>query len=151
MRSVDRDDLPDGGAGQFARTVRTLKELVPDILVECLVSDFGGAAAPVEHLAACGLDVYAHNVETVERLQRHVRDPRATYGQSLSQLARAKGAARNAGRKILTKSSLMLGLGETRDELRRAMADLRDVDVDVVTFGQRGAVSFLDVRGEPSC
>jgi len=136
LTSVDRDDLPDGGAGHFARTVRTLKELQPDILVECLVSDFGGAPEPVEHLAACGLDVYAHNVETVERLQKFVRDPRAAYGQSLLALRRAKRAAKDAGRAILTKSSLMLGLGETRDELRRAMTDLRAHDVDVVTFGQ---------------
>ena len=91
---MDRDDLEDGGAGHFARTVTTLKELVPDILVECLVSDFGGAAAPVEHLAACGLDVYAHNVETVPELQAEVRDRRANWAQSIDVLrvAKASGA-----------------------------------------------------------
>ena len=137
LTSVDRDDLPDGGAGHFARTVKLLKELQPALLVECLVSDFGGAEAPVRDLARSGLDVYAHNLETVDRLQRFVRDRRATYAQSLRALRLAKATARDAAPKpILTKSSLMLGLGETRDELRFAMQDLRDHDVDVVTFGQ---------------
>jgi len=137
LTSVDRDDLDDGGAGHFAKTVRLLKELKPGILVECLVSDFAGAAAPAETLAACGLDVYSHNLETVERLQPYVRDRRAGYAQSLTSLRRAKAAAALAApAPILTKSSLMLGLGETRDEIRRAMSDLRDNGVDVVTFGQ---------------
>ena len=82
------------------------------------------------------MDVYAHNVETVERLQARVRDPRANYAQSLLQLRRAKAASVDAPSPILTKTSLMLGLGETRDELRRTMADLRANGVDVVTFGQ---------------
>ena len=113
-----------------------LKELQPSILVECLVSDFAGAYEPCTTLATCGLDVYAHNVETVERLQARVRDPRANYAQSLMQLRRAKAASVDAPSPILTKTSLMLGLGETRDELRRTMADLRSNGVDVVTFGQ---------------
>jgi lipoic acid synthetase len=136
LTSVDRDDMADGGSAHFAKTVRLLKELQPSILVECLVSDYAGASAPVEAVATCGLDVYAHNIETVERLQRSVRDPRATYKQSLLQLKRAKAASKDAPRPILTKTSLMLGLGETRDELRRAMFDLRQNGVDVVTFGQ---------------
>ena len=90
---------------------------------------------PCTTLATCGLDVYAHNVETVERLQARVRDPRANYDQSLLQLRRAKAASVDAPSQILTKTSLILGLGETRDELRRNMADLRN-GVDVVTFGQ---------------
>jgi len=133
LTSVDRDDLADGGAGHFARTVALLKELRPEMLVECLVSDFGGALAPVETLAASGLDVYAHNLETVNRLQRRVRDARAGYAQSLRALAHAK---RTAPRSILTKSSLMLGLGETRAEVLAAMRDLRDAGVDVLTLGQ---------------
>ena len=136
LTSVDRDDLEDGGAGHFAKTVGLLKELQPSILVECLVSDFAGAYEPCTTLATCGLDVYAHNVETVERLQKRVRDPRANYAQSLMQLRRAKAASVDAPSPILTKTSLMLGLGETRDELRRTMADLRANGVDVVTFGQ---------------
>ena len=137
MTSVDRDDLPDGGAGHFARTVKLLKEMQPELLVECLVSDFAGDLAPVDLLATSGLDVYAHNVETVDRLQRYVRDRRATYAQSLRALERAKVAAlAGAPHPVLTKTSLMLGLGETRDELRTAMGDLRSHGVDVITFGQ---------------
>ena len=119
-----------------SRRLFGLKELQPSILVECLVSDFAGMMEPCTTLATCGLDVYAHNVETVERLQARVRDPRANYAQSLMQLRRAKAASVDAPSPILTKTSLMLGLGETRDELRRTMADLRANGVDVVTFGQ---------------
>ena len=136
LTSVDRDDIPDGGAEHFARTVRTLKELKSSVLVEALTPDFQGDLDAVKHLANSGLDVFAHNIETVRRLQPRVRDPRANYEQSLLQLRRAKSASRDAPKPILTKTSLMLGLGETRDELRRTMADLRDNGVDVVTFGQ---------------
>ena len=83
LTSVDRDDLADGGASHFSQTVQLLKQLKPELLVECLVSDFAGDADAVKTLATSGLDVYAHNVETVERLQRFVRDPRAGYRQSL--------------------------------------------------------------------
>ncbi|KAJ8604307.1 hypothetical protein CTAYLR_002545 [Chrysophaeum taylorii] len=131
LTSVDRDDLPDGGAGHFAKTVKLLKELRPSILVECLVSDFGGDMDAVATLAASGLEVYAHNLETVRRLTPRVRDRRASYDQSLACLRRAK---RGGG--VVTKSSLMLGLGETEDEIRSAMADLRAADVDVLTLGQ---------------
>jgi len=132
LTSVDRDDLEDGGADHFARTVEFLKLRIPEILVECLVSDFQGDEKAVERLATSGLDVYAHNVETVERLQPHVRDSRANYQQSLSVLKYAK----KVNPEVYTKTSLMLGLGETEEEVIQTMKDLREVNVDVVTFGQ---------------
>merc|ERR1711957_414783 len=102
------------------------------MLVECLVSDFRGVLESVGILARSGLDVYAHNVETVERLQKFVRDPKAGYHQSLSTLRHAKSVQPG----LYTKTSIMLGLGETDDEVIQAMHDLRAIDVDVVTFGQ---------------
>ena len=132
LTSVDRDDLPDGGAQHFAHTVELLKHQKPELLVECLVSDFQGSAESVETLATSGLDVYAHNVETVERLQPFVRDVRANYQQSLFTLKHAKDTVPG----LYTKTSLMLGLGETDEEVIQTMKDLRAVDVDVVTFGQ---------------
>jgi len=132
MTSVDRDDLEDGGAQHFATTVQLLKYNKPELLVECLVSDFQGDEKSVEILADSGLDVYAHNVETVERLQRYVRDPRAGYRQSIDTLAHAKKIKPD----LYTKTSVMLGLGETDEEVIQTMKDLRAVDVDVVTFGQ---------------
>jgi lipoic acid synthetase len=135
LTSVDRDDLEDGGAGHFARTVELLKFRSPGLKVECLVSDFRGDDSAVATLAASGLDVFAHNVETVRRLQKYVRDPRAAYEQSLSVLRAAKRHAPE-GRRLYTKTSIMLGLGETREEVVEAMRDLRAADVDVVTFGQ---------------
>lgn len=132
LTSVDRDDIPDGGASHFATTVELLKHKKPELLVECLVSDFRGDLDSVSLLAQSGLDVYAHNVETVERLQKFVRDPRAGYRQSLSTLQEAK----RVKPELYTKTSLMLGLGETDEEVIQAMKDLRAVDVDVVTFGQ---------------
>ena len=136
LTSVDRDDLPDGGAGHFAKTVRTLKDLKPGILVECLVSDFAGDQEAIRTLALSGLDVYAHNVETVRRLQSYVRDRRAGYDQSLQGLAAAKKMAAAEGRRLYTKTSLMLGLGETKEEVLAAMRDMRAADVDVLTLGQ---------------
>ena len=132
MTSVDRDDLEDGGSGHFATTVEILKERKPELLVECLVSDFRGDLSAVGRLATSGLDVYAHNVETVKRLQRHVRDPRAGYEQSLKTLEHAKVA----NPEVYTKTSVMLGLGETEEEVLECMRELRDVGVDVITFGQ---------------
>ena len=132
LTSVDRDDMEDGGAGHFATTVELIKAKMPDMLVECLVSDFAGNKEAVKRLALSGLDVYAHNVETVERLQRYVRDFRAGYEQSLSVLRHAK----ECNPKVYTKTSLMLGLGETRDEVLQAMRDMREADVDVLTLGQ---------------
>jgi len=135
LTSVDRDDLPDGGASHFARTVQLIKFRAPRMRVECLVSDFAGDEAAVATLAASGLDVFAHNIETVERLQPFVRDKRANYAQSLGVLRAAKRLAPQDAI-LYTKSSIMLGLGETRDEIVQTMADLRAADVDVLTLGQ---------------
>lgn len=132
LTSVDRDDLADGGSGHFARTVRTLKELKPEILVECLTSDFRGDLEAVSVVVQSGLDVFAHNVETVQRLQRIVRDPRAGYDQSLLVLKHAKGVKPG----LVTKSSIMLGLGETDEEIKQTMEDLRMIGVDILTLGQ---------------
>jgi lipoyl synthase len=132
LTSVDRDDLMDGGADHFATTVQLLKQNKPTLLVECLVSDFAGNLTSVATLASSGLDVYAHNVETVERLQPYVRDRRAGYRQSLATLAHAKQQHQQQ-RPLYTKTSLMLGLGETRDEIIQTLQDLRAIDVDVGT------------------
>ena len=132
LTSVDRDDMPDGGAGHFATTVQLIKQRIQKMLVECLVSDFAGDLNSVQLLAMSGLDVYAHNIETVRRLQPFVRDKRATYDQSLNVLKHAK----HCNPTLFTKSSIMLGLGETQEEVVQAMKDLRAADVDVVTFGE---------------
>ncbi|KAA8499562.1 Lipoyl synthase, apicoplast [Porphyridium purpureum] len=132
LTSVDRDDLPDGGAGHFAQTVKYIKTLKPEMLVECLVSDFQGSQDAVCTLAQCGLDVYAHNIETVRRLQPFVRDRRAGYDQSLRVLQMAK----EAKPELFTKTSIMLGLGETDAEVLETLQDLEQHNVDVVTFGQ---------------
>ena len=132
LTSVDRDDLPDGGAYHFAKTVTAIKRVNPETKVEALTPDFGGNPACVELVLDSGVDVYAQNLETVRRLTRGVRDIRASYDQTLKVLAHAKQARPD----IITKTSLMLGLGETRDELLEAMQDLRAAKVDVLTFGQ---------------
>jgi lipoic acid synthetase len=132
LTSVDRDDLPDGGAYHFAATVSLIKKNVPNMLVECLVSDFAGDLESVEVIARSGLDVYAHNVETVRRLQRHVRDRRANFDQSVKTLKHAKVA----NPKLLTKTSIMLGLGETEDEVVDAMREIRSAGIDIITFGK---------------
>ena len=148
LTSVDRDDLADGGADHFAQTVKELKRLDPGLLVEALVSDFRGDQKAVEAIVDSGLDVYAHNVETVYRLQYRVRDPRAGYLQSLGTLQHAKNYARSTGKKLHTKSSIMLGLGETHEELLAAFADLRKYEVDVLTLGQylRPSLKHLPVE-----
>jgi lipoic acid synthetase len=142
LTSVDRDDLPDQGAGHFAETVREIKRRDPGILVEALIPDFRGERALVERVVDAGADVVAHNVETVERLQRPVRDPRAGYEQSLDVLAAVADSPAYA------KTSLMLGLGEYSHEVYRALADLRAMGVDVVTLGQylRPSRTHLDVK-----
>nr|KAJ3420184.1 hypothetical protein HK105_005983 [Polyrhizophydium stewartii] len=132
LTSVDRDDLPDGGASHFASTVRLIKQKAPQILVETLTGDFQGSLKDVETVALSGLDVYAHNIETVENLQPYVRDRRAGFKQSLSVLEHAKKVRPD----LITKTSMMLGLGQTDDEVMQALKDLRVIDVDVVTFGQ---------------
>jgi lipoic acid synthetase len=134
LTMVDRDDLLDGGADHVARTVRRLRELRPDILIETLVGDFHGHMSAVETVTLAAPDVFAHNVETVRRLTRTVRDVRCSYDQSLAVLRRARELA--AGKKLVTKSSVMVGLGETDNEVLETLADLRAAGVDVVTLGQ---------------
>ncbi|XP_077966800.1 lipoyl synthase, mitochondrial-like [Styela clava] len=132
LTSVDRDDLPDGGAEHFSNTVKNIKSFINSIFVECLTPDFRGDKNSIETLATSGLDVYAHNIECVRDLTWLVRDPRATYDQSLSVLSHAKSVNQN----ILTKSSIMLGFGETDEEVLQALKDLRSAEVDCVTLGQ---------------
>ncbi|CAK9158930.1 unnamed protein product [Ilex paraguariensis] len=133
ITSVDRDDLPDQGSGHFAETVQKLKTLKPDMLIEALVPDFRGDPGCVEKVAKSGLDVLAHNIETVEELQSVVRDHRANFKQSMDVLVMAKDYA-PAG--TLTKTSIMLGCGETPDQIVRTMEKVRAAGVDVMTFGQ---------------
>jgi lipoic acid synthetase len=132
MTMVDRDDLLDGGAGHVAKTVSRLKELRPDMVVETLLGDFGGHRDPVEVTVDGGPDVWAHNVEVVPRLQRTIRDVRCSYEQSLKVLRWAKERRPS----VLTKSSIMVGIGETDDEVGATMRDLRGAGVDIVTIGQ---------------
>lgn len=132
LTSVDRDDLADGGARHYAACVRAIKRLNPGTGVEALTPDFGGDHVAVETVVGSGVDVFAQNLETVERLTHPVRDVRAGYAQTLDVLRHAK-IARST---VLTKSSLMLGLGETDDEIHQAMDDLRNARVDVLTLGQ---------------
>jgi lipoyl synthase len=131
LTSVDRDDLGDGGSGAFAATIRAIRARVPGCAVEVLIPDFKGSRAALETVMAEQPDVLNHNVETVVRLQREVRTA-ANYGRSLALLARAK-TLHPAG---LVKSGLIVGMGETREEVLGALADLRAVGVDVVTIGQ---------------
>jgi lipoic acid synthetase len=131
LTSVDRDDLPDGGAAVFAETVRRIRRVVPGCAVEVLIPDFKGDRAALETVAAVEPEVLNHNTETVLRLQREVRTA-AGYGRSLALLARAK-QLNPVG---LVKSGLMVGLGETKEEVLGALADLRAVGVDIVTIGQ---------------
>ncbi|XP_072941732.1 lipoyl synthase, mitochondrial [Epargyreus clarus] len=132
LTSVDRDDLPDGGSSHFAETVREIKRQNKDILVECLVPDFRGDRDCIASIANCGLDVFAHNIETVERLTPFVRDRRAGYRQTLKVLETAK----EVNPDLITKSSIMLGLGETDEEVEKTLKDLRTAGVDCVTLGQ---------------
>jgi lipoyl synthase len=138
VTSVARDDLPDGGAHIFAETIRQLRHAVPSMGVEVLIPDFNGSDAPLRTVMEAQPDILNHNLETVERLQKPVRK-RARYARSLEVLQRAKEMAREiAGRDgtVNTKSSLMVGLGETREELHQAFVDLRKVDCDILTIGQ---------------
>jgi lipoic acid synthetase len=132
LTMVDRDDLPDGGADHVARTVQRIRGASPDTLVETLVGDFAGRRADVETVVQTGRpDVFAHNVEVVPRLQRSMRDARCSWQRSTEVLRWARAAGAN-----VTKSSLMVGCGERADEVREAMALLREADVDVLTIGQ---------------
>ncbi|RHZ53189.1 hypothetical protein Glove_449g9 [Diversispora epigaea] len=132
LTSVDRDDIPDGGSEHFAKTIRLLKAKAPNILVECLTGDFQGDLECVARVAYSGLDVYAHNIETVEALTPYVRDRRATFRQSLKVLEHVKKIKPS----LITKTSIMLGVGETEEEIMEALKELRNVNVDCVTIGQ---------------
>ncbi|KAJ0037884.1 hypothetical protein Pint_21943 [Pistacia integerrima] len=148
ITSVDRDDIPDGGSGHFAQTVKAMKKLKPEIMVECLTSDFRGDLTAVDTLVHSGLDVFAHNIETVKRLQRIIRDPRAGYEQSLSVLRHAKLSKKG----MITKSSIMLGLGETDDELKEAMDDLRAIDVGYPnTWTVSSGKFYMQILSTKSC
>jgi len=116
----------DQGSNHFAETVREVKRLTPSLLVECLTPDFRGDDKCIETIAHSGLDVFAHNIETIERLQWLVRDPRANYKQSISVLTKAK----QYNPKLVTKTSIMLGLSETDDDILRTMEQLRENNVD---------------------
>lgn len=132
LTSVNRDDLPDGGAGHYADCVTRVKQLNPQTAVEALAPDFLGVLGDVETVVDSGVEVFAQNVETVRRLTHPVRDPRASYEQTLAVLAHAKRHRPD----VLTKTSLMLGLGETEQEILEAMDDLRAASVDILTLGQ---------------
>lgn len=132
LTSVDRDDLTDGGSSHFSQTVKEIKSRNDNIIVECLVPDFRGSKSSIEMVANSGLDVFAHNVETVEKLTPFVRDRRANYKQTMNVLRLAKEINNN----LITKSSIMLGLGETDAEIEQTLIDLRDNGVDCVTLGQ---------------
>lgn len=133
MTMVDRDDLDDGGTGHITGVVKKVKELNPEIIIELLAGDFSGISYRVKEIIESNIHVYAHNIETVERLTPRVRDRRASYKQSLFTLKKAKELG---GKKIFTKSSIMLGLGESYDEIITCLEDLRNNDVDFVTIGQ---------------
>jgi lipoic acid synthetase len=132
LTSVDRDDLEDFGAGHYAATIRAMKARRPELMIEALTPDFQGRDDCVHTLCDSGVDVFAHNIETVERLHRTVRDVRAKYPQSLAVLAEAKRYRPD----VVTKSSIMLGVGESDDELRTTMRDLREAGVEILTLGQ---------------
>lgn len=132
LTSVNRDDLEDGGAKHFADTVRAIKAKTPETAVEVLTPDFQGVLKDVETIVDSGIEVFAQNVETVERLTHPVRDPRASYQQTLDVLLHGK----NHRPEMLTKTSVILGLGETDDEIRQTLKDLKRHKVDIVTLGQ---------------
>jgi lipoyl synthase len=135
VTSVARDDLPDGGAHIFAETIRALRRECPGMGVEVLIPDFNGQPEPLRTVMEAAPDILNHNIETVERLQQPVRK-RARYDRSLGVLRDAKAMARVMGQAVHTKSSVMVGLGETRSELSEAFCDLRAVDCDILTIGQ---------------
>src|SRR5271157_2153881 len=135
VTSVDRDDLSDGGAAHFAATARAIKELSPAARVEVLVPDFRGSHESVETVVGSPVDIYNHNVETVPSLYKKAR-PGGTYQRSLDVLRHAKLTGRMLGRELLTKAGVMLGLGEEIEELVAVLADLREVECDIVTLGQ---------------
>jgi lipoic acid synthetase len=144
LTSVNRDDLPDGGAAHYAACVRAIKQRNPQTAVEALTPDFQGVLTDVETVVDSGLEVFAQNIETVRRLTHPVRDPRAGYEQTL----RVLGHAKRYKPSVLTKSSLMLGLGEIDAEIEETLDDLRAAGVDIVTLGQylRPTLNHLPVE-----
>ncbi len=132
LTMVDRDDLPDGGAFHIYKIIDKIRMSLKNIRIEVLVGDFGGNENSISLIAKSQIDVFAHNLETVERLTPKVRDFRANYKQSLFVLEYAK----KVNPSILTKSSIMVGLGETEEEVIQTMKDLRNVGVDIITIGQ---------------
>ncbi|RUS70068.1 hypothetical protein EGW08_022160, partial [Elysia chlorotica] len=132
LTSVDRDDLDDRGAGHYAQTINAIKKMNPTIKVEALTPDFDGVHAHIDTILETQVDVIAQNIETVERLTHPVRDPRAGYRQTLDFLKYAKSRSP----KVLTKTSIMVGLGETDEEIYKTMDDCRAAGVDVLTLGQ---------------
>jgi len=132
LTSVDRDDLPDGGAAHYASVIKEIKKINPNTAVEALTPDFNAVFKDIDLILESGIEVYAQNIETVERLTKTVRDPRAGYGKTLSVLEHAK----TSHPEILSKTSLMLGLGETHEEILQTMDDLRKIKVDILTLGQ---------------
>jgi lipoic acid synthetase len=135
VTSVDRDDLPDGGAEHFAATARAIKAMPEAARVEVLVPDFQGSFASVETVVRSPIDIYNHNIETVPSLYRSVR-PGGNYERSLEVLRHARETARSIGKSMFTKAGVMLGLGEESDELVTVIRDLRGVGCDILTLGQ---------------
>lgn len=132
LTSVDRDDLPDGGSGHFAQTIVEIKKKDSKVIVEVLIPDFKGDWSALQKIIDAKPEVIAHNIETIERLTPTVRDKRAGYKQTLDLLAQVK----KVDSSIFTKSSIMIGLGETEEEVFKTMEDLRSVDTDILTLGQ---------------
>ena len=144
LTSVNRDDLADGGARHYSNTIKAMKEGCPKVMVEALTPDFEGKNRSISILLSSNLDVFAQNVETVERLTLRVRDPRAGYQQTLNVLEKAK----KFNPDVLTKTSLMLGLGETTKEIESTMVDAYSVGVEILTLGQylRPTLNHLPVE-----
>ena len=144
LTSVNRDDLLDGGAKHFADTVQLIKELNPKTAVEALTPDFKGLFSSIDTLVNCGLEVFAQNIETVKRLTHEVRDIRAGYDQTLNVLSESK----RINPKVLTKTSIILGLGETNTEIEQTMDDLIESKVDILTIGQylRPTINHFPVK-----
>ncbi len=144
ITSVCRDDLPDEGSEHFAKTIQCIKSECPNTVVESLIPDFSGNEKFIETIAKAKPNVIGHNVETVKRLSPSIRDLRANYKQSLKVLKYVK----EINSSIFTKSSLMLGLGESKEEILQTAQELRDVDVDFITLGQylQPSLSHLSVK-----
>ena len=144
LTSVNRDDLLDGGAKHFADTVQLIKELNPKTAVEALTPDFKGLFSSIDTIVNCGLEVFAQNIETVKRLTHEVRDIRAGYDQTLNVLSESK----RINPKVLTKTSIILGLGETNTEIEQTMDDLIENKVDILTIGQylRPTINHFPVK-----